>query len=197
MKLAQATKEIESLKSGGVIDQAQLKSILSEVKSDTNLDQNPTVDKLMKFLGGEQLGEKIDQLSAKIEQISTQPMEHSVFTLTNFEVLRAEIDILRDEQKSRQQAFEELTEKVAEKEQKISTLERELENKENVWNGEKHQIEEKLSKMKVDQENAIEEQKACAVHLQEFTRLKESLAGTEDQTKEYLSECITKLTRFA
>ena len=52
------------------------------------------------------MGEKIDHLSAKIEQMSSQPLDQSAFTLTNYEVLRAEIDILRDEQKAKQSRVE-------------------------------------------------------------------------------------------
>ena len=140
--------------------------------------------KLTKLLGGEELGEKIDHLSAKIEQMSTQPLDHSAFTLTNYEVLRAEIDILRDEQKMKQSAFEEMSTLIAQKDEKLKMLENDLENKENVWNGEKHLIEEKLAKMKQEHENSIEEQSACKIHLEEFKKLRDSLSGSDDEQKE-------------
>ena len=73
---------------------------------------------------------------------------------------------------------------IAQKDEKLKKLENELENKENVWNGEKHQIEEKLAKMKIEHENAIEEQSACKIHLEEFKKLRDSLSGSDDEQKE-------------
>ena len=199
LKLAQASKDIDQFKKATPLDSDQLRHLLKAVKSDSELNQhqNPSLDKLTAFLGGEQLlGEKIDHLSHQIEHLATsQALEQtSTFTLTNYEVLRSEIDMLREEQTAKQAAYDELKATVATKDVEFKKATNELENKENVWNGEKHLIDEKLAKMQLEQENAIEEQTACRIHLEEFAKLRQSLTGAGDEQKEYLAECITTLT---
>ena len=44
LKLAQATKEIEGLKSGGLFDTSQLKHLLEEVKTDSNSSQEQGIN---------------------------------------------------------------------------------------------------------------------------------------------------------
>lgn len=195
-----------------------LKHILNELRneiesngSDENLNpkESKSLSKLLELIpkdgsadGGE-LKATVQQLNAKIdsiqEQLTTTPRPpnesttgENLFVLTNFDVLKKEIEILKDENSHKERLLADVSSQVKTKEMSLEELQAELKAKEDNWNLEKNRLDEKMKKMEVDLENSADEIAACGVHLEEFKNLREKLAsGDEDEIKEYLNESIT------
>ena len=198
-----------------------MKHILNELRSEIELNgsdaslnpkESKSLSRLLELIpkedstGGE-LKATVQQLNAKIdsiqEQLTTTPRQpinndtngENLFVLTNFDVLRKEIEILKDENSHKERLLADVTSQVKTKEESLEKLQDELKEKEGNWNSEKNILSEKIQKMEVDLENSADEIAACGVHLEEFKNLREKLAsGDEDEIKEYLNESITALT---
>ena len=195
-----------------------LKHILNELRneiesngSDENLNpkESKSLSRLLELIpkdesAGGGLKATVQELNAKIDSIQEQltttprpPMNNestgeNLFVLTNFDVLKKEIEILKDENSHKERLLADVTSQVKTKEVSLEELQAELKAKEENWNSEKNRLDEKLKKMEVDLENSADEIAACGVHLEEFKNLREKLAsGDEDEIKEYLNESIT------
>jgi len=181
-----------------------LKHILNELRneiesngSDENLNpkESKSLSKLLELIpkdgsadGGE-LKATVEQLNAKIdsiqEQLTTTPRPppnesttgENLFVLTNFDVLKKEIEILKDENSHKERLLADVTSQVKTKEVSLDELQAELKSKEDNWNLEKNRLDEKMKKMEVDLENSADEIAACGVHLEEFKNLREKLGG--------------------
>ena len=198
-----------------------LRHILNELRneiesngSDESLNpkESKSLSRLLELIpkedsSGGELKATVQQLNAKIdsiqEQLTTTPRQainndnngENLFVLTNFDVLRKEIEILKDENSHKERLLADVTSQVKTKEDSLGKLQDELKDKEENWNSEKNILSEKIKKMEVDLENSADEIAACGVHLEEFKNLREKLAsGDEDEIKEYLNESITALT---
>ena len=198
-----------------------LKHILNELRneiesngSDESLNpkESKSLSKLLELIpkdesAGGELKATVQQLNAKIdsiqEQLTTTPRQpvnnetngENLFVLTNFDVLRKEIEILKDENSHKERLLADVTADGKAKESVLEALQIELKEKEQNWDSEKNLLSEKIKKMEVDLENSADEIAACGVHLEEFKNLREKLAsGDEDEIKEYLNESITALT---
>ena len=196
----------------------ELKYILNELRneiesngSDENLNpkESKSLSRLLELIpkdesAGGGLKATVQELNAKIDSIQEQltttprpPMNNestgeNLFVLTNFDVLKKEIEILKDENSHKERLLADVTSQVKTKEVSLEELQAELKAKEENWNSEKNRLDEKLKKMEVDLENSADEIAACGVHLEEFKNLREKLAsGDEDEIKEYLNESIT------
>ena len=191
-----------------------LNELRNEIQSNGNDESlNPkeskSLSKLLELIpkdksAGGELKATVQQLNAKIdslqEQLTTTPRPpmnnestgENLFVLTNFDVLKKEIEILKDENSYKEHLLADVTSQVKTKEVSLEELQAEFKVKENLWNSEKKLLDDKIKKMEVDLENSSDEIAACGVHLEEFKNLREKLAsGNDDEIKEYLNESIT------
>ena len=187
----------------------ELRNEIESNGSDENLNpkESKSLSKLLELIpkdesAGGELKATVQQLNAKIdsiqEQLTTTPRPpnestgENLFVLTNFDVLKKEIEILKDENSHKERLLTDITSQVKAKEVSLEELQAKLKTKEENWNLEKRLLDEKLKKMEVDLENSADEIAACGVHLEEFKNLREKLAsGDEDEIKEYLNDSIT------
>ena len=162
---------------------------------------------------GTGLTDTIHEISGKLNSIQEQlasstatsprkvpDQSADIFTHTNFDVLRSEIEILKEESNNKQSIIDEMGIEMRKKLDIITKYEQEVKDREIEWKKDRLEFEEKIGKMELEVENSASEVAACGIHLEEFKKLKETLlnAGTgeqgEENMKEYLHDSIMQLT---